>query len=98
METSDSNSGFNRLDAGWRCDAAGRKEIYKNLRWPEDHDCQVVTLTFEPKTCAPPSVLIHVLRIYGQIFPASREAATRRLVGQQDAQVAKIISGGSGDE
>ena len=40
----------------------------------------------------------YVLRIYSQIFPASREAATRRLVSQQDAQVAKIISGGSGDD
>src|ERR1700674_2869414 len=45
------------------------------------------------------SIRLNICPIYKvQIFLASREVGTGRLVSQQDSQVAKIISGGAGND
>jgi hypothetical protein len=38
IETSGAMIGFKGFDAGYTRDAAGRRAIYKNLRWRQDHE------------------------------------------------------------
>ncbi len=69
-----------------------RREIYKNLRWPEGHELPgFIAVILVLRKCVLPCDLYIRLAAF-----VSREVASG-LVGQQDPQVAKVISGGSGD-
>jgi|CZKY01.1.fsa_nt_gi hypothetical protein len=72
----------------------GGREIYKNLRWPEDHGLPGVIGTLSSSR---ENACLYIGANVGRIFFVSREVAGG-LVSQQDAKVAKIISGGPGDD
>jgi hypothetical protein len=88
-----SRSGFKTLDADQEYDDAAGAEIYRNLRWLEAHELAGLMVILTSRSG---SASLHIGANRWRISLLAGRCAG--LESQQDAKVAKIISGGSGDD